>query len=87
MENIKVNPIKSEVSSEQKMQAPELADDQLLNDEELEAVCGGFLDNIDLGGLAEVVRAGGEVLGKVYKAGEDVGKAVSGRAWNDDRYC
>ena len=86
MENIKINPIKSEVSSEQKTQVTELAGDELLNDEELEAVCGGFLD-IDLGGLAEVVRAGGEVLGKVYKAGEDVGKAISGRAWNDDRYC
>lgn len=79
MENIEVNAINSEISSEQKSQAPELADDDLLNDEELEAVCGGFLDFI----TDPVVN----VLKGAYKAGEKLGSAVSGRVWNDDRYC
>ena len=84
MENIKVNPIKSEVSSEQKMQAPELAGDELLNDEELEVVCGG----IGIGPININVDINPVDLAKgIYKAGEGFGKALAGRVWNDDRYC
>lgn len=79
MENIEVNAINSKISSEQKSQAPEPADDELLNDEELEAVCGGFLDFI----TDPVVN----VLKGAYKAGDELGKALSGRLGNDDRYC
>ena len=80
MENIEVNAINSKISSEQKSQAPELADDELLNDEELEAVCGGnFLDFI----TDPVVN----LLKGAYKAGEKLGEAASGRVANGDRYC
>ncbi|MEG4453399.1 hypothetical protein [Microcoleus sp. N9_A1] len=79
MENIEVNAIKPEFSSEQKSQVTELGGDGLLNDRELEAVCGGRAAggggaiNID---LAPVITATTDSLARVWRGSQSLGRSI-----------
>jgi hypothetical protein len=89
MDNIKANPIQSEISSEPKSQVTEITGDELLNDEELEAVCGGIkIGPIDISGTIEnIIKEGTDTVARIYNAGEGFGRSVSGVVENGDRYC
>lgn len=76
MENIEVNAIKSEIFSEQKSQVTELGGDGLLNDQELEAICGGqggSLIDIDIPGTINAVT---DSAARVYRGFQGFGRTA-----------
>lgn len=83
MENInsnsKFNEPTPDISSIPRNKIAEMSDNDLLNDDELVAICGGaFSINIDLNPV--------DLLSGTWKAGKETGRALSGVTENEDRY-